>query len=241
MLAELRKAFGHVKYFDEPHIYIDTRTGHQLTSVTTWLKQFSQEFDTQYWSNYKANQRGITQEEILREWEMARVYGQLRGTRVHLLAEHLSNNKEFVYPIPVEIVQMDLVEKFNTEIGLLKPQIEAFIENENFTVIKNELILANHSIAGQCDLLAEKDGRIILYDFKTDLSIDFTTKYGTLKKPFQDLPATNFSKYTLQLSTYKRLLETATSIKVDEMYIVHFNVKNDSYKMYKINDYKWHQ
>lgn len=241
MLKELKEAFGHVRYYDDPHIYIDTRNGKQLTSVTTWIKQFLPEFDTEYWSNYKARQRGISQQEILREWEVARVYGQLRGTRVHLIAEHLSNNKEFSYPTPPEIIEMNLVDKFNDEIKILKPQIEAFVKNENFTVIKNELILANHTIAGQCDLLAEKNGKIILYDFKTDLTIDLTTRYGYLAEPFSDLQNTNYSKYTLQLNLYKRLLETETSIRVDEMHIVHFNVNNDSYKMYKINDYKWRQ
>lgn len=241
MILELHKAFSHIKYYDEKHQYFDTRNGKQLISVTTWLKQFQQEFKSDYWSKKKATERGISQEEMLSEWTNLKNYGTSRGSYVHLLAEHLSNGKYFKYDIPPQIVEMGWEDKFNEEISILGKQVENFIATEKPIVIKNELILGNENIAGQCDLLCSMNDKVSLIDYKTDKSIDFTNKYQKLKHPFNTLDDCNMSKYQLQLSTYKRLLESNTSIRIEQMFIVHFNKDNDNYKMYPITEYQWQQ
>lgn len=239
MIQELHNAFSHIKFYDHNHSYIDTRNNKQLISVTTWLKQFQPEFKSDFWSKRKAQERGISQEEVLKEWEMLRDYGTSRGSYIHLAAEHLSNGKYFQYETPAKIVAMGWEDKFLIESKPLFSQVETFIKEQNPVVIKNELILGNDNIAGQCDLLCYMNNKISLLDFKTDKSIEFSNKFQKLKPPFQSLDDCNMSKYTLQLSIYKRLLESKTSIRIEQMFIVHFNKDNDNYKMYPIKEYQW--
>lgn len=234
MILELHKAFSHIKYYDEKHQYFDTRNGKQLISVTTWLKQFQQEFQSDYWSKKKAKEKGISQEEMLTEWDDKRVYGATRGTYVHQAALDMSNNRYFKYRIPEEIVRLKKEEEFLVETNLLIAQLEEFFKAANIAVVKNELIVGNDEIAGQVDLLAMREDKYYIIDYKTDLQIEFSTRFGNLKKPFQDMPSTNFSKYTAQLNLYRELLESAVDIKIEKMIIVHLSPSNDTYKLYEI-------
>lgn len=239
MLKELHQAFGHIKFYDSNHTYVDSRTGANLTSVTTWLKQFQTPFNSDFWAKKKAKERGITQEELLKEWQDLKTFGVNRGKALHLIIEHKSNCKYFDYEIPKEVIDIGWEDKFIQELKILDNQVEQFLNTEKFIPIKNELILGNTVIAGQCDLLAYQNDKVVLYDWKTDKEISLSNKYQKLKAPYNDLDDTNYAKYLLQLSTYKRLIETQTNIKVDEMYIVHFNVNNDNYKIYPIKEYQW--
>jgi len=47
-----------------------------------------------------------------------------------------------------------------------------------------------------------------------------------------------FSTYSLQLSTYKYIIEHETDLKIKDCYIVWFNEKNDTYKLIKCADYR---
>ena len=61
---ELAK-FNHIKFHDKEHkYYINDK---QMTSVTKIIGNFKQAFDSDYWANKKATERGILKEEILKE------------------------------------------------------------------------------------------------------------------------------------------------------------------------------
>lgn len=54
LLINIKKEFGHIKYIDKTHTYVDTNTGDVLTSVTTFIKKFENPFKGKYFSVLKA-------------------------------------------------------------------------------------------------------------------------------------------------------------------------------------------
>lgn len=81
-----------------------------------------------------------------------------------------------------------------------------------------------------CTYLA---GKNYVKTHNTDKQIETENKYGTtLLKPFEHLPDTNFSKYTIQLNMYRAAIERNTKYKVTELKIVHLT--KDDYQIYDI-------
>ena len=99
-----------------------------------------------------------------------------------------------------------------------------------------------HKLAGSIDMLVDLgDGTFAIYDWKRSKEIK--------KIPFNDdsyaktdcvshLPDTNFWKYSLQLNTYKKILQDKYGLSVSEMHLVilHPNNDNKNYKRITVPD-----
>ena len=57
--------FKDIFFIEDGHRYINMKTKKQLISVTTLIKRYQSMFDEDHWSNYKAEEYGVSQEEIL--------------------------------------------------------------------------------------------------------------------------------------------------------------------------------
>ena len=82
------------------------------------------------------------------------------------------------------------------------------------------------------------DGHLLIYDWKRCKEITKTNgfnKWGN-KECIEHLPDTNFWHYSLQLNTYKTILEEKYDKIVDELYLVclHPENKNKDYQMIKV-------
>ena len=65
--------------------------------------------------------------------------------------------------------------------------------------------------------------------------LQFKSKYRKkMKVPLHELDDVNGQHYYVQLSIYKYLIEKYTNIKVDELFIVYFNINADSYEIIEI-------
>ena len=64
---ELAK-FNNIKFHDKEHIYY--LDGVKTKSVTSVIGKYKHPFDKDFWSKKKADERGITKDEILKEIEM---------------------------------------------------------------------------------------------------------------------------------------------------------------------------
>lgn len=234
MIVELHKAFSHIKYYDDTHKYIDTKTGKELISVTSSLKKYQKPFDSEYWSKRKAKELNVDQSEILREWNDKAIYGRLRGSFTHLLAEDRAANKVFKRQIPKEIYDLDKVDDFKAEQIILRDQVNNLFTDIEITPIRKEMIVGDDIYAGQIDLLCYWNGKICIADFKTDKEIKVSNKYQKLKAPYNDMDDCNFSKYSLQLNKYRSLIENNTTIKIEQLKIVHLCSTNDNYQVYDI-------
>jgi len=86
--------------------------------------------------------------------------------------------------------------------------MQGFVHTGNS--VHPELLLWNekYRLAGQADLVEKEGNDIVIKDYKTCKEIKMEPFMGTMmKEPLQYLPDTDYSKFTMQLSTYGWMLE----------------------------------
>lgn len=70
-------------YFDEgPHKYTDSN-GNEYISVTTLIGNYCPKFDAKYWAHKKAREQGVSEKEILKQWDKIKNEACDRGTNTH--------------------------------------------------------------------------------------------------------------------------------------------------------------
>tara|TARA_R110002020_G_scaffold124120_10_gene281012 strand:+ start:1742 stop:2512 length:771 start_codon:yes stop_codon:yes gene_type:complete len=233
--------FNNIKYYDEPHeYYID---GQKMTSATRLIGKFKQEFDSDYWSKKKADERNITQEEILAEWKYKSDYSCEKGTLFHEYAENYLNNKVFPYPKDKVIKVLgnnDVKKDFDKVVELF----HKFYEESygKLIPIKSEVIVGDEElgICGMVDQLFwnNKSEELQIWDWKTNKKIKRNNRWQQFKEPISHLDVCEFNTYSLQLSLYRYLIEKNTNLELGDSYIVWFNEKNDKYEPIKCRDYR---
>ena len=202
-----------VVFNDEDHSYFDTKTGEQLTSVTTVLKQWKQPFNEDAVSLRCAEKRGTSQDSILNEWAVKRDKACEVGTYLHQGLEDsmkgLKPELDFQKYGKAKIIQKFIDEILST--GKIKP-----------LMIEPIVYSLEHGVAGQVDLVGETDKGKFVFDWKTNEEMKTSNFYSKMKPPFQDLDDCNFNHYQVQLNTYRELLQR-DGIKIDGMFVVWFD------------------
>lgn len=241
ILLELGK-FNYINYYDEPHHYFIG--GEQKISATTFIGKFKPKFDTQGKASSQAQQRGISTECVIDEWDFKRDFSCIKGTLFHKYAEDYLSNK--VFPYPAEQYQ----KLFGVDI--LKPKFDKLVKmfhtfyeqsNANLIPIKSEWIVGDRElgICGCVDQLYynKKSGSLEIWDWKTNKKINTKSPYkNRFKHPVEHLDECEMNSYSLQLSLYKYIIERNTSLKLGHCYIVWFYEENESYKVIKTHDYR---
>lgn len=70
-------------YFDEgPHKYTDSN-GNEYISVTTLIGDYCPKFDAKYWAHKKAKEQGVSEKEIIKQWDKIKNEACNRGTNTH--------------------------------------------------------------------------------------------------------------------------------------------------------------
>jgi len=219
---------SHILFDEGPHIYtIDGES--DFMSVTTWNHSHFGKFDadaiikkmmsSRNWPNSKYF--GQTSKEIKDGWSKNGKEASEAGTAMHYDIECFYND------MPIEIdedcVEFDYFMKFEDEIG---SKLEAY--RTEWMVWDKEL-----KLAGSIDMIFRNpDGTLLIYDWKRCKEIKKNNRYQTSITPcIKHLQDTNFWHYSLQLNTYKYLLEKNYGERVVGMYLVclHPNNANQSY------------
>jgi hypothetical protein len=96
-------------------------------------------------------------------------------------------------------------------------------------------------IAGSIDMIYENDdGTLSIYDWKRVKEIVKTTNFNkyALVEEIDHLPDTNFWHYSLQLNTYKALIEKNYGKKVKELFLVKLHPENkyDNFEIIRCAD-----
>ena len=92
-------------------------------------------------------------------------------------------------------------------------------------------------IAGMLDRLYfnEITNDIEVWDFKTDKKISSSNKYQTIR--LFNIDECELSKYSIQTSFYKRIIEKNTNLKLGQSNIIHLNIRNESLDRYVCDDF----
>lgn len=244
--AELFYKFNDIKYHDEPHkYYIGDK---QLTSVTTLIHKYEEEFDADKWSEIKGERYNVSSDDIKFAWKFINERATIKGSAIHDYTENLFLNKVFPYPKDLILKRFgnDPVwdEFLNT-----KKHVDNFykVAKNRLIPIKTELVCFDEEylIAGMVDMLFYnlKSKMFEIWDWKTNSSDNaFNEAENTisnLKYPLFTLQNTAIDIYSLQLSIYKYILEKNTNIKLGDSHIVWFSHKNENFEVKKCHNYTY--
>ena len=237
--SQLFTTFNDITFYDEPHkYYVD---GKELISVTTLIHKYQEEFNEEYWSNYKADQYGLKQYEVKRAWQFINKKGTIKGSAIHDYTENLFQNKVFDYPKHI------ILKKFGfdpvlSEYLLTKKHVDKFYNDVQGKLIplRTEFVVYDKEsrIGGMLDMLFYnvKWKCFQIYDWKTNKNFTKECKDRHLNNDLFTLEDCDLVIYSLQLSLYKYIIEKNTGIKLGKSYVVWFSHNNLSYEIIETID-----
>ena len=246
--AKLFTTFNKVTYFDEPHkYYVGDK---QLISVTTLIDKFTEEFDEEYWSEYKANEFGLPQQEIKNAWKFINKVGVTKGSIIHDYAESLFQNKQFPYP-KERVESIFGYDPVYEQYVLTKKHVDTFYRFSigRLLPIMLELVVYDqeYGIAGMVDILFWniKAQEFQIWDWKTnkdftgwDKHIGYNKEEGKVNMlgPLGFLKDNDINHYSLQLGLYKHIIERNTGIKLGKSYLIWVSHLEDRFHAIEILD-----
>jgi len=241
--SEIFTAFNDITFYDEPHKYfLDNK---ELISVTTLIHQYQEEFNEDYWSNYKGEQFNISQKEILRAWKFINNKGTIKGSAIHDYAENLFENKKFEYPKDMILKEFGFDPVIN-EYNTTKRHVDKFYNDVRGKLIpiKTEYVVYDKEsmIAGMLDILFYnvKMKEFQIWDWKSNKDFTFEMPSRHLLNDLFMLEDCDLELYSLQLEMYKQIIEKNVPIKLGKSYIVWFSHNNEDYKIIETKDRRYY-
>lgn len=221
--------------FDEgPHIYTIHGVSDYM-SVTTWNHSHFPHFDPdaiidkmmkgKRW--HLSKYYGMSREEIKKTWDTNGTEASDAGTKMHHDIECFYNNVT--------------TEKENTSIEY--SYFLNFVKDfPHLKPYRTEWMIYDEELkfAGSVDMLFQnEDGTLDIYDWKRSKGISKENIWETSRTEcINHLPNSNYWHYSLQLNTYKAILEKNYNVKIKEMYLVclHPINENNNYQRIKVED-----
>ena len=236
------KVFDKYKFFGSGHYYTykDKRVG---ISVTKYISQFENEFDSDTLSQKVADKDGISQFEVLNEWKRKGEYSCLKGTAIHEWLQDNYANREYKF----DLSQLEEYPEYYKieDIEHLKQMAIDFINDykNRYILIGDEILcgIPDFDIASAIDLLFYDtvNNEVVLADIKTNTDLKgwkSTPSYvKKMLQPLENIKDITFEHYKIQLSIYRYFLEEYAHIPIsDNMFIVYLSEKEKSYNIIQI-------
>lgn len=245
--------------FDEPsHKYTITNDLTSVyTSVTTWnhshfphfnadkviekmMKGKNWHSENKYW--------GMSSEEIKEQWSKNAKEVSGAGTALHFDIECFMNQN-----VKKRYTHESLLESYNKRINEGEKPPNESIEWDFFlnyvkkyplqVPYRTEWMIYDEELklAGSIDMVYEnQDGSLSIYDWKRSKDISKINNFGesATTECVEHLPNTNYWHYSLQLNTYKAILEKKYDKKVKDLWLVklHPTNTNNSYELLRCAD-----
>lgn len=234
--------FNRITFVEKTHQYLVDGQPTNSPSVTQLLKRYKRPFEQDRVAARVAERTGLTTEQVKKDWQVNNLYARTIGSMLHKYIESTYTNEHLEYRGSFDGLGFDEKEKIKSVFPVLvKHFIDFYKNNQYFECLKSELILGDlddTKVCGTLDVLARntKTGQLEILDFKTNKKLSNTSEYANLLYPFEDLPECEISEYTVQLNTYKYLIEKATNLKIDALKIVWINANNPTYQIFQLKD-----
>ena len=236
ILQRIKKVFGKYTFIENGHYYLcnGKRVG---ISTTGLIAQYENEFDSDTISKQVANKRGISQQEVLEEWRIENLHSTIKGSMIHEFAQSLWEGKEYKFDYSNVPKEIDL-DRLKSDIEKLIPQAINFYNDykDMYELIGCEIYLGDEDFdeCGATDqmMLNKYTGGITIIDYKTNKKIEYESyRHKKMLIPLHKYDDCNHVHYSFQLGDYKYKFEKNTNLKVDETFIVYFNVNADNYEI----------
>lgn len=232
---------------EDTHTYLYGKK--KFTSVTTFIKNFKKEFNTEEQSKKSAikllekegkelNELNIKiyQNRLIKEWDTKKVIGCDLGSITHKTIEELLNN-EPITPISND----EAAKRFIKFQKIYDSKIRDIVIpiGQEIKVFSEEL-----QLAGTIDCLVlrlNKQGKwcLEIWDWKTNkkMKTDLDKCYNKLLTPFADEWENELNVYSIQLNLYKLILASKGILVDGECVIVYIPPNDDEPKILKCKDY----
>jgi len=224
------ECFNDPDFIFNPGLHRYTYHGDVFQSVTQFIGQFHEPFDTEKWSKIKADQAGVDQSEIKKEWKRLNDYANEIGTDTH-------NYIEFYYKgiyqqIPTNLDLLHRISKFQKIHAKQLHKLEPL-------AFEVRVFSKKWKKAGMIDALFIKNGKIFIIDYKTNKEFRDDNnpmgKYHKLLSPFDDFYENHHNEYSIQLSMYACILEE-WGFEVAGAYLVYIGPGDEDAELIKIKD-----
>lgn len=226
-------ALPQIAFDREQHAY--TCNGVSLASVTTAIGELKPKFDRERISLVVASRDGLTQQQVLDDWDSRSLAALAKGSAVHSYIEDLFKNRDD--SVVESMNDLPELAGFKKAWSRLQKSHKAIIEHQELIVGDPEL-----GIAGMVDAIALLHPASALqsrhiFDWKTGRKFDSSNRYEKLLAPFDDLDNCQLSMYSLQTSLYRLILERAGWGGFGDSYLVHLRADGTHYT-YRGRDYR---
>ena len=209
-------------------------------SVTQYIERFFEPFDRDSISKKYAEKHGLSQQEVIEEWDKKGKVASISGTMIHSYLENAKRGKTFE-PDYREAIKENLFDEVKERYEILLPQAAAFHQEtlgRLFPIHLEYTVGIRDIIAGNIDMLCwnHKAQEFQIWDYKNLKEYTTRNLYGKhAKESFDYLEDTTQTHYSIQLNTYKAILQRVLGIKIGKCYIVHFDyVKpEEGFKIYE--------
>lgn len=212
-------------YFDEAmHTYIllDKILKSVSSVVASQFRKFNSHAISKALAKSRANDKdspyyGMTQEEIMQKWNETGKESREAGTSLH---KDIENFYQFGIR-PSDESRADW------------QQFLQFVnDHADWVCIGNEKQVHNDKVAGTIDAIFDTPEGVVLVDWKRTKAIDFSG-YGMGKDAMKHVADCNYSKYSLQLSLYKKLCP----VTVFKCYIIQMHPCLEKYQKIPAQDF----
>lgn len=198
-----------------------------MRGVKEFLESFKAPVDWEKKLKTKAKDRGMTVDELRKEWEDARIKGLAKGNSLHHTKElEFEGNENYIK-----------YEYEKHEEGTDYTTMDYSIQN-GFVYAEKPFILPKFDLIGIPDRISVIDNYVHIDDFKSDKAIYKESyrvtngKFSTKKKmlpPISHLDDCNYLFYNLQLSLYMRMvLYHNKSLRPGVLRILHTQFNEDT-------------
>lgn len=214
----------------DPKYHKYTYNGFPMESVTKFINKFHLPFQQDHWSKVKAEEAGVPQELILREWKQKNDYANEVGHDTHEWIEDYFNQKWRELPTNTDVVHR--INKFNK---IYSKQLYK-LEPLKFEI---RIFSKKWKIAGTIDSLFLYRGKIYILDWKTNGKFTHDEhpegKYENLLHPLESFYKNHLNEYSIQLSLYTLILEE-WGFEIGGGYLVHIGPDDEDAKLYPVVD-----
>jgi len=245
-----------IQFEEEGHKYtIRNDPNVKYTSVTTWNHSHFPKFDSdkviqnmmkgRNW-NPKNKYWGMTPDEIKEQWSNNGAAVSGAGTDMHFEIECFMNNPTISPPYTHNDLYQDYLKtrtNHNDKTLEWKYFIDYIRDHPDLTPYRTEWTIYDEDLklAGSIDMVYQKpDGTIAIYDWKRSKEITAVNKYNQYADTecISQYPDSNFWHYSLQLNTYKAILESKYGKKVTELCLVrlHPDAEEKTYELISVPD-----
>lgn len=244
---------SNIRFFERGHRYeITTDPGKRYTSVTTLVHAQFPKFDADLIINKMMKSKGwvpghkywgLTAEEIKAQWTSSGSAAASSGTNLHEQIETFMNDARFKFEYSHnELFQEnEIAEKYeHVERGVEWAMFIQFVKDHpHLKPYRTEWTIYHEDakIAGSIDMVYENaDGTLEIYDWKRCKEITSVNGWNeTASNPLiKHLPATNFWQYSLQLNTYRKILEDKYGKRVTKLCLVRIHPDSSNYELLEV-------